>query len=305
MIDRFIGESGRRLRIEAMQTQRLVGGDAQLAAELAEMVELISIEAGVTIIEQEAEDNDIYFIIRGVFDVIVNATRVRQRGPGDSVGEMAAVEPIQRRSATVTATEKAIVAKLSEAKLTEIAAKYPDIWRRMAKVLSQRLMERNQLVVSKREKIRVFVISSAENMGIVQQLQNQFSHDPFLTIPWNQGVFKVASYTIEDIEKELDQCDFAIAIAHGDDQTTSRGSDWPAPRDNVIFELGLFMGRLGRSRAILMEPQGERLKLPSDIAGIKAVRYVYDPKNDTAAKFAPACNELREHIMKLGCLGQS
>ena len=100
----------------------------------------------------------------------------------------------------------------------------------------------------------------------------------------------------------MEQCDFAIAIAHGDDTTTSRGNKWPAPRDNVIFELGLFMGKLGRHRAILMEPRGEGVKLPSDMAGITTINYVFDPDKDTEAKFSPACNELRGYITKLGAV---
>ncbi|MBR8252103.1 Pycsar phage resistance system effector protein PycTIR [Burkholderia cenocepacia] len=300
MIERFAGDTGKRLLVDALQAQRIVGGDSNLAKELADSVELIDVKTGQTIIQQDGEDNDLYFIITGAFDIVVNATRIRQRGPGDSVGEMAAVEPIQRRSATVTAAEDSLVAKLTEAQLTDLASRYPDIWRRMAKELAKRLLERNRFVNAKRDKIRVFVISSAEAIPVARLLQDQFARDPFLTVPWNQGVFKVASYTLDDIERELDQCDFAIAIAHGDDSTTSRGTEWPAPRDNVIFELGLFMGRLGRKRAILMEPRGEGVKLPSDMAGITTIPYVYDPKADTEAKFGPACNALRNHIMSLG-----
>ncbi|MFC0696550.1 TIR domain-containing protein [Paraburkholderia humisilvae] len=83
---------------------------------------------------------------------------------------------------------------------------------------------------AKREKIRMFVISSAEAIPAARLLQDRFSRDPFLTVPCNQGVLKIASCTLDDIEKELDQCDFAAAIAHGDDSTTGRGTEWPAPR---------------------------------------------------------------------------
>ena len=34
-------------------------------------------------------------------------------------------------------------------------------------------------------------------------------------------------YTLETLEAEIDKSDFAIAIAHGDDTTESRGSTWP------------------------------------------------------------------------------
>ncbi|WP_420211107.1 Pycsar phage resistance system effector protein PycTIR [Burkholderia aenigmatica] len=302
MIERFSGEAGKRLRVEAFTGQKLVGGDKDLAAELADMAELISVKAGDVIIQQDATDNDLYFIITGAFDIIVNATPIRRRFPGDSVGEMAAVEPVQKRSATVSAAADSLVAKITEQQLSELGTRYPDIWRRMAKELSKRLIERNQFVNAKREKIRVFVISSAEALGVAHLLQSMFAHDKFLTVPWNQGVFKVANYTLDDIERELDQCDFAVAIAHGDDVTNARGTEWPAPRDNVVFELGLFMGRLGRKRAILMEPRGEGVKLPSDMAGVTTIPYVYDEKNDTEAKFGPAATALRKHIMSLGTI---
>lgn len=194
MIERFIGEAGKRLRIEAFLTQKLVGGDNALVAELADQAELVEVKTGQTIVEQNSTDNDLYFIIAGAFDIIVNATRVQRRGPGDSVGEMAAIEPIQKRSASVIASEDSLVAKITEPQLSELGTRYPDIWRRMAKALSKRLFERNLFVNAKREKIRVFVISSAEAIPVARLLQNQFAHDPFLTVPWNQGVFKVASY---------------------------------------------------------------------------------------------------------------
>ena len=60
------------------------------------------------------------------------------------------------------------------------------------------------------------------------------------------------------------------------------------------------MGRLGKARAILMEPRDEGIKLPSDLAGITTVTYRYVKGNDTAAIMAPACNALREHILRLG-----
>lgn len=73
-----------------------------------------------------------------------------------------------------------------------------------------------------------------------------------------------------------------------------------SPRDNIIFELGLFMGRLGRVRAILMEPREEKVKLPSDLAGITTITYRYESGADAAALLATACNKLREHINALG-----
>ena len=67
----------------------------------------------------------------------------------------------------------------------------------------------------------------------------------------------------------------------------------------MIFELGFFMGRLGRHRSLLVEPRGEEIKLPSDLAGINTITYKYDKKN-LATSLATACNKLRDIIRELG-----
>jgi predicted nucleotide-binding protein len=300
MLERFLGEQGKRHRVEAFSTQKLVGGDQALATELADVAEFLALEQGAVVIEQDAFDNDIYFIIAGKLDVVVNATIVQRRSAGVAVGEMAAIDPTAKRAATVVAAEDSLVARVTEPQLSDLGARYPDLWRRMAKELAERLRERNRFVSKKRDLVRVLLISSAEAIPVTRALQDQFAHDPFVIVPWHQGVFRVTFYTLTSLESELEQCDFAIAIAHTDDVTTSRGVDWPAPRDNVIFELGLAMGKLGLNRAILMEPRGEGVKLPSDMKGITTIPYVFDQKRDTEARFAPACNELRKYIQQMG-----
>ncbi|CAN7731623.1 cyclic nucleotide-binding domain-containing protein [Paraburkholderia hospita] len=101
MLERFQGDAGKRLRVGALLGQRLVAGNAALAEELADIGELSQVTNGQVLIEQGGTDNDLYLIITGLFEIVVNATVVRQRGPGFAVGEMAAINPIQKRSATV------------------------------------------------------------------------------------------------------------------------------------------------------------------------------------------------------------
>jgi CRP/FNR family cyclic AMP-dependent transcriptional regulator len=300
MIERFLGESGKRILIEALKSQKIFMGNSDLATEIADLVEIRPVAAGESIITQGGGDNDVYLILAGTFNVLVNGKVVAKRSVNDSVGEMAAIESSQPRSATVTALEPSVVAKLAEESLTKSARKHPEIYRHIAKELAKRLIQRNALVSSSREKIRVFIISSVESLGVARIVQNSFAYDPFTTSIWTDGVFKIANYTLQSLEDEIDNSDFAIAIAHADDLTSSRGESWPAPRDNVIFELGLFMGRLGKHRAILMEPRDEGIKLPSDLSGITTIPYRYAPGDDAAAMMGPACNALRSHILRLG-----
>lgn len=300
LIQRFDGATGRDILIEALLEQQLVGGNRDLANEFAEKGDLVEVSDGDQLITQGAEDNDLYLIIAGSFRVLVNGREVSRRGRGAHVGEMAVVEPTQRRAASVIATEPAILLKLPYPVVTEIASRRPEIYRVMAKVLARRLLERNRLIGQHREQVKVFVISSVESLPIARMIQSALAHDPFTVTVWTDGVFKAGGYAMDDLEAQVDDSDFAIAIAHSDDQTMFRGQDWPTPRDNVVFELGLFMGRLGRKRAILMEPSDDKVKLPSDLRGVTTIGYVYEEGKDQDAKFAPACNILRRHINEYG-----
>ena len=299
MITRFQNERGRSLLIEELRKQKIVSGIAGAAEALADAGVLEAVVKDRTLIEQNAMDNDIFLVIAGAFRVLVNGRQVARRFNGDSIGEMATVSPIQKRSATVICDEDAVVLKVDEQRFSEIAMQFPEVWRRIAQEVARRLEQRNLLIRQPNEKIRVFVISSAEALPIARAIENAFAHDPFATIVWANGVFRVTNYTLESLENELDRSDFAVAIAHPDDRTEVRDEDWPTPRDNVVFELGFFMGRLGRSRAILMEPRTTRVKLPSDLAGITTIRYRFDA-NEPASSMSPSCNELRDHIMRLG-----
>jgi CRP/FNR family cyclic AMP-dependent transcriptional regulator len=300
MIDRFAGQRGKQLLVDEMRRQKLAYGILDLPEALADAGQVVPIKQGQSLIEQGAEDTDVYLIVAGSFDVEVNKKKLARRFPGDHVGEMVVLSPIQKRSATVIASEDSVVLKITEDAFLELASKHPSVWRNLARELSARLIQRNSHVRQPNDKIRVFVISTVEALPIAQALQTAFAHDPFLTVVWSDGVFKVSNYTLQSLEEQLDIADFAIAIASPDDQTTVRGHDWPTPRDNVIFELGFFMGRLGRQRAILMESRDSKTKLPSDLAGITTICYRFDPGPNGAALLGPACNELRQHIMKLG-----
>ena len=253
-----------------------------------------------SLIEQDEDDNDLYIIIAGSCDIVVNGRTVGHRGPGDHVGEMALIEPAQKRSATVVAATEVVALTVSEPAFDAVAKEHPTLYKVIAKELARRLLQRNALIGGYRERIRLFVISSAEALPIARAIQTCFEHDPFHVVIWTDGVFKISNYTLQSLEDEVDKADFAIAIAHADDLTEVRSSTWPTPRDNVIFELGLFMGRLGRARAILMEPREEKVKLPSDLAGITTVSYKFEKGSNAVALLGPACNRLREHVKSLG-----
>src|SRR5687767_8673666 len=114
MIERFQGEEGRRRLVAALAEHRLLAGIDGLPERLAEVGQLQLLVTGEAFIQQGAADTEVYFIVAGAADIVVNGKPVAIRHAGDHVGEMAAIEPTQLRSATVIAREPGVLLRLLE-----------------------------------------------------------------------------------------------------------------------------------------------------------------------------------------------
>jgi predicted nucleotide-binding protein len=78
------------------------------------------------------------------------------------------------------------------------------------------------------------------------------------------------------LAESLPEYDFATLVFTADDLVQKRDHATKAPRDNVIFELGLFMGALGRRRTFVVHSRTDSPMLPTDLAGITTATYVTD-----------------------------
>lgn len=252
--------------------QKIIGGNRELAEALAKVGELIEFTPGQNIIEQGAVDRDVYFLLAGEAMVIVNGVRLYPRAAGLSIGEMSAINPKVPRSATNEADDLTVALKVSHDAFTAVGDEHPELWRRLAVDLAGRLEERNKFVNRANSKPRIFLISSSEALDVAKRLRVGLSHHADVCL-WNdEAVFGTGTYPIENLEREVNMADFGVALAQPDDLLFSRGEANPAPRDNVIFELGFFMSRLGRNRAMLLVPKSG-VRLPSDFKGLTPIEY--------------------------------
>ncbi len=286
--------------LDAVKMQRLVQGNIALAKSLIEAIELLAVDQQSAIITQGGADDDIYLIFAGRFDIIVNGRVVAQRVAGEHVGEMAATMSSLRRSATVRASENSVIGRMSAAVLNQVAIRHPVVWKRIAKSLAERLLQRNSFITNINPRSRVFVISSVEALPVARAVQECFFHDNVSIVVWTDGVFRASQYAVESLTQELDVADFAIAVAQADDLVKVRGEEKAVPRDNVLFELGLFIGRLGIHRTFLLEPLRGGVKLPSDLTGITTIPYRPGSGEELLSGVAPACNQLRRVFEELG-----
>lgn len=308
MKERFEGANHQNL-IDALKRQEFVGDDDVLAEEMATKGELVEFQKLDKLIVQGKEDNDI-FLLTGSVSIVISGNEYKSRQAGHHVGEMAAIEPTLKRSATVVANETVVALKVSSAEFMTIGKTFPQIWLPMSRVLSRRLHERNDMIQPPNDYPKLFIISSSEAKPVAEELRRQLEHDVFSTV-WSDGVFFAGAYTLEALEKAVSESDFAVAIAQSDDVVRSRNKVQPTLRDNVLFELGLFMGKLTRHRAILIHPKVKNLKLPSDLQGLTLLSYPTgsSPKlfrtwlghrhtPDLASLLKPSCDEIRK-IVKL------
>ncbi len=144
MLHRFEGDGGRGPLVAAIAKQWIVSGNRALAEEIAGSIALRAVPAGAMLIEQAQEDNDLFLIFEGEFHILVDGVVVAKRGAGDHVGEIAAIQPELKRTATVVARSDAVVGKLTESILADIGDRYPTVYKAIAQQLAARLMQRNK-----------------------------------------------------------------------------------------------------------------------------------------------------------------
>ena len=98
----------------------------------------------------------------------------------------------------------------------------------------------------------------------------------------------------------IERFDFATLLLTADDLTTSRGSERAVPRDNVIFELGLFMGSLGRDRTFIVHDRTRPPALPSDLSGITTATFEPHSSGNLEAALGAACTRIQRAVERLG-----
>lgn len=155
-------------------------------------------------------------------------------------------------------------------------------------------------------KPKIFIASSVEGVDVAYFVQEILEYDAEVTI-WNQGTFQLSSNTLDDLIDVLPTTDFGIFVFTPDDALQIREEELPSVRDNVIFELGMFIGRLGKKRCFIVCPRTEHpFHIPTDLLGVTPA--MYDPEREDgnlSAALGPACNKIRQAIESVQRLQQT
>jgi len=149
------------------------------------------------------------------------------------------------------------------------------------------------------DKPRIFLGSSGQQQKLLQGLTRGLE-DVAHVEPWTTS-FNPGTTTLERLLELAREVDFAAFVFARDDWTTDSpqtsdpsGSGQASPRDNVVFEAGLFGASLGMRRTFILHASGS--KLPSDLLGLTCVRY----EATTAAEMRVVNQKLRKAVENEG-----
>ena len=146
------------------------------------------------------------------------------------------------------------------------------------------------------DKPRIFLGSSGKQGKLLHALTRGLE-DIAHVEPWTT-VFNPGTTTLERLLELTREVDFAAFVFAQDDWTSvgttasnTQESAQASPRDNVVFEAGLFGSALGMRRTFILHAKGA--KLPSDLLGLTCVRY---DATITAADMKAINQKLRKAI---------
>jgi len=152
-------------------------------------------------------------------------------------------------------------------------------------------------------KPRLFIGSAKEDVKIAEAIKNklQSSGDVEATLWTDKTVFRLSGITLMSLIEALNNYDFSILVATPDPRIKLNPSELPVPRDNVIYEMGLFAGRLGYERVFIVIPENVGLHLATDLEGLNFGHF--DPhlfKNNPDGAISRVCEEILLRVKELG-----
>lgn len=141
----------------------------------------------------------------------------------------------------------------------------------------------------------IFIGSSSEGLDVARAVEHHFDKYADVDV-WTEDVFKLNQSYLESLLNAANLYDFAILVLTPDDILTSRNVTTPVARDNVIFEHGLFLGRLGPRRTFIICE--ESIKVLSDFSGISISKFRKRGDGNLTAAIKKACSQIKKAMKK-------
>ncbi|MDT8339310.1 MAG: nucleotide-binding protein [Sulfurimonas sp.] len=144
----------------------------------------------------------------------------------------------------------------------------------------------------------VFIASSTEGISVAEAVNIKLEYDAKVK-QWDNA-FDLSSVTINSLIKRANNTDYGVFVFHKDDETTIRGETYSTVRDNVLFELGLFIGALGIEKCFVLIPKSKEgeFRLPTDLSGVTMTSYD-DALDNMVDAVTTSCAKIKHAIKTL------
>jgi hypothetical protein len=137
----------------------------------------------------------------------------------------------------------------------------------------------------------IFIASSKEALEVARAVKQNFDDEADVDI-WNENIFHANRNYLDTLLNRASFYDYVIAVFTPDDEAIIREKHTRVTRDNIIFEFGLFLGRLGPNRTFLILQ--EDVELFSDWSGIEVAKF--RPRENLVAAVGNACSSIRQEM---------
>lgn len=149
-------------------------------------------------------------------------------------------------------------------------------------------------------KPRVFIGSAQSSRRYAEAIHAGLEDAAESTV-WTAGAFALSTSTLEGLLSNLRDSDFGIFVFGADDDAVVKGKLLKVPRDNVVYEAGLFSGYLCPQRCFIVVPKSVEVHVPTDLAGMTLGFYddTRTDRNEEAAVLT-FCSNVKKQIRKNG-----
>ena len=145
----------------------------------------------------------------------------------------------------------------------------------------------------------LFIGSSTKRLPIARGLKEILKDCADVTV-WDEAPeFDPGDSILNALTKVGEFYDFALLVFGQDDSTMMTNKKLPTVRDNVLFELGLFMGHMGTGRAFWLSSKGSKTPhIPSYLGGILHLEFD-EPELTDAIAISESLAETRDKVYRL------
>ena len=152
-------------------------------------------------------------------------------------------------------------------------------------------------MTNSRNRPEIFIGSSTEAIQIARFLRKSLQKIGEVHI-WSKGVFGLGRNTLDELIRMSRQVDFAVFVFSADDKVITRHKGYASARDNVIFELGLFIGAIGNIEPIFCVKKSILLSSPAIWLALRMSSYSNSSPENLEADIDTVSLDIEQSIVR-------